>query len=125
MSDVRITVPAAPAYGRMAEIAAAHAADHQGFAPTDTADLRLAVAEAVLLLLDSDQPAGTMEFDFLSKAGIVTIEGRLDAGEAKAIPHARIDRFESAAGPLVDSWKLDPEQHRLWLQKSADRISEL
>lgn len=125
MGDVRITVPAMAAYRRMAEIAAAHAADHQGFAPTDTADLRSAVKQAVMLLLDSELPGGTMEFDFLSKAGIVTIEARLDAGGAKAIPYARIDRFEAAAGPLVDSWKLDPEEHRLWLQKSADGISAL
>ena len=117
--DVRVKVPAAPEYGRMAEIAAVHAATHQGFPPHDIADLSQAIKEAVLLLLDPKRPAGSMEFDFQSKAGIVTVEALIDQRESKPIPHHRIDRFETTAGVLVDSWKLDPDEHRLWLQKSA------
>lgn len=117
--DVRVKVPAAPKYGRMAGIAAVHAATHQGFPPNDVADLSLAIKEAVLLLLDPEQPNGSMAFDFQSKAGIVTVEAQLEQRSCKPIPHDRIDRFESTAGSLVDSWKLDPDEHRLWLQKSA------
>ena len=104
----------------MAEIAAVHAANHQGFSPRDTANLSQVIKEAVILLLDPDRPNGTMAFDFQSKAGIVTVEAQLDQRGDKPIPHHRIDRFESAAGSLVDSWQLDPDDHRLWLQKSVN-----
>ena len=117
--DVRVKVPAAPKYGRMAGIAAVHAATHQGFPPNDVADLSQAIKEAVLLLLDPEQPNGSMAFDFQSKAGIVTVEAQIEQNGSKPIPHDRIDRFESTAGSLVDSWKLDSDEHRLWLQKSA------
>ena len=116
---VRVEVPAAQGYGRMAEIAAIHAADHQGFSSDDIANLSRVIKEAVVLLLDPERSDGTMAFDFQSKAGIVTVEAQLDQRGDKPIPHYRIDRFESSAGSLVDSWKLDPDEHRLWLQKSA------
>ena len=116
---VRVEVPAAQGYGRMAEIAAIHAADHQGFSSDDIANLSRVIKEAVVLLLDPERSDGTMAFDFQSKAGIVTVEAQLDQRGDKPIPHDRIDRFESSAGSLVDSWKLDPDEHRLWLQKSA------
>ncbi|MCY3911604.1 MAG: hypothetical protein OXF99_08810 [bacterium] len=103
----------------MAEIAAVHAANHQGFSPDDIANLSQVIKDAVMLLLDPEQPEGTMAFDFQSKAGIVTVEAQLDQRGEAPIPHDRIDRFESSAGSLVDSWKLDPDEHRLWLQKSA------
>lgn len=103
----------------MAEIAAVHAADHQGFSPDDVANLSLVIKEAVMLLLDPERADGTIAFDFQSKAGIVTVEAQLDQQGGKPIPHDRIDRFESSVGSLVDSWKLDPDEHRVWLQKSA------
>lgn len=120
--DVRVKVPALKRYGRMAEIAAVHAASHQGFPSGEIAELRQAIQEAVLLLLDPERPDSSISFDYLSKAGIVTIEAQLDNRGSKPIPHSRIDRFESSAGQLVDSWKLDPDEHRLWLQKSAKGV---
>ena len=121
--DVRVKVPAAQKYARMAEIAAVHAATYQGFSPGDIADLSLAIKESVLLLLDPAQPDGSIAFDYQSKAGIVTVEAQLEQRGAKPISHHQIDRFESTAGSLVDSWKLDPDEHRLWLQKSANSNS--
>lgn len=106
----------------MAEIAAVHAASGQGFSPDEIANFSQVIKEAVILLLDPDRPNGTMAFDFQSKAGIVTVEAQLDQGADKPIPHHRIDRFESSAGSLVDSWKLDPDDHRVWLQKSVKVI---
>ena len=103
----------------MAEIAAQHAATYQGFPPDDVANLSQAIKEAVLLLLDPALPDGSMAFDYQSKAGIVTVEAQVEQQGSKPIPHNRIDQFESTAGSLVDSWKLDPDEHRLWLQKSA------
>ena len=120
--DVRVKVPAAPRYNRLAVIPAVHAATHQGFPPHEVDNLSQAIKEAVLLLLDPDQPDGLIAFDFQSKAGIVTVEAHLENSCERPIPHDRIDRFESAAGSLVDSWKLDPDEHRLWLQKTAPEL---
>ena len=106
----------------MPEIVAVHAATHQGFPSEEIAELSQAIKEAVQLLLDPERPDGTISFDYQSKAGIVTIEAELDNRGCKPIPHSRIDRFESSAGQLVDSWKLDPDEHRLWLQKSAKGV---
>ena len=104
----------------MAEMAAEHAATHQGFPTDDIASLKRAIKEAVLLLVDPELPEGSMAFDYQSKAGIVAVEAQVEQQGSKPISHDRIDRFESAAGSLVDSWKLDPDDHRLWLQKSAN-----
>ena len=117
--DVRVRLPAAPEYGRIADIAVVHAATHQGFPPRDIADLSLAIKEAMLLLLEPQQAGGSVAFDLQSKAGIVTVEAHLEHQGSKPIPLERIDRFDAIAGPLVDSWKLDPDEHRLWLQKSV------
>lgn len=117
--DVRIRLPAALEFGRMAEIAAEHAAIHQGFLPEHVADLNRAIRETVLLLLDPELPEGSMAFDYQSKAGIVAVEAQVNQQGSRPISPERTDRFESAAGPLVDSWKLDPDGHRLWLQKSV------
>ncbi len=56
--DVRVRVPALKRYGRMAEIAAVHAATHQGFPSEEVAELSQAIREAVLLLLDPELPDG-------------------------------------------------------------------
>lgn len=117
--DVRVRLPAAPEYSRMADIAVVHAATHLGFPPADIARLSRAINEAVLLLLDPEEPGGSLAFDLQSKAGIVTVEAQMEQQDSKPIPLDRIDRFESAAGSLVDSWKLDPDEHRIWLQKSV------
>ena len=106
----------------MAEIAAVHAATHQGFPSEEVAELSQAIKEAMSLLLDPEMPDVSISFDYQSKAGIITIEAQLDDRGCKPIPHSRIDRFETTAGPLVDSWKLDPDEHRLWLQKSAKGV---
>ena len=102
----------------MARTAADHIAAYQGFPARDAADLRLAIEEAVALLVDSGAPGGWMAFSLQGKAGIVAIEAQIEQPADTPIPHERIDRFEAAAGSLVDSWKLDPDEHRLWLQKS-------
>lgn len=120
--DVRIKLPATLEFGRMAEIAAEHAAAHQGFPPEHIANLSRAVKETVLLLLDPELSEGSMAFDYQSKAGIVAIEARVEQAGSKPLSHDRVDRFETAAGSLVDSWKLDPDDHRLWLQKSANPL---
>lgn len=117
--DVRVRLPAAPEYSRMADIAVVHAATHLGFSPGDIAHLSRAIQEAVLLLLEPEQPGGSLAFDLQSKAGIVTVEAHIEQRNCRPIPHDRIDRFESTAGSLVDSWKLDPDEHRIWLQKSV------
>ncbi|WP_419923909.1 hypothetical protein [Candidatus Poriferisocius sp.] len=103
----------------MADIAVIHAATHQGFPPHDIAKISLAIKEAVLLLLDPDHPGGSLALGLQSKAGIVTVEAQAEPRGEKPIPYHRIDRFESTAGSLVDSWKLDPDEHRVWLQKSV------
>ena len=117
--DVRVRLPAAPEYSRMADIAVVHAATHLGFSSGDIDQLSQAIKEAVLLLLDPEHPGGSLALDLQSKAGIVTVEAQIEQRDSKPIPHDRIDRFESTAGSLVDSWKLDPDEHRIWLQKSA------
>ncbi|WP_420639763.1 hypothetical protein [Candidatus Poriferisocius sp.] len=117
--DVTVKLPAAQKYDRMAEVAAAHAATHQGFPPTAVTELKQAVKEAMLLLLDPAHPDGTVAIDLQSKAGIVTVEAHLDDSAIPPIPEDRISRFASVAESLVDSWKLDPDDHRLLLQKAA------
>ena len=67
--DVRVKVPALKRYGRMAEIAAVHAATHQGFPSEEVDELSQAIREAVQLLLDPGAPNGSVSFDYQSKAG--------------------------------------------------------
>ena len=90
----------------MAEIAAVHAANHQGFSPDDTASLSQVIKEAVMLLLNPDRPDGTMAFDFESKAGIVTVEAQLDQRGRTTDPPQQdrpIRVFGRIAGGLVEA----------------------
>lgn len=121
--DVRVKLPAAPEYGRMARTAAIQIARRLGFTTGDISDLRLTMDAAVALLIDPDQSDGSIVFDYRGKAGIVIIEAHIEREASTPIPHERIDRFEATAGSLVDSWKLDPDENYLWLQKSGRNCS--
>ncbi len=116
--DVRVEVPAARKYSGMASAAAVNIATHLGFPAGDTSDLRLAIEQAVVLLLDPDQSRGMMTFSYQGKAGILSVEAQVGREGNNPIPPSRIDQFEKEAGPLVDSWKVDPDKNHLWLQKT-------
>ncbi len=122
--DVRVRLPAAPEYGPMARTTAVHIARLLGFTADEVSDLRLTMEASVVLLLDPGRHDGSMTFNYRGKAGIITIEAAIDRKPISPTPHDRIDRFESTAGSRVDSWKLDPDQHRLWLQKTGGNVPQ-
>lgn len=114
---VRLSVPAHSAYARMARIGAASLAHRWGLAPRQVQDLRLAVDEAIILLLggEMDHP-GTIDIDYRlgENALEVGIEARFGAADVQPeLSDEALDRFRTLAGELLSQYELGADRVRL------------
>ncbi|MYG93574.1 MAG: hypothetical protein F4138_01050 [Acidimicrobiia bacterium] len=127
--DLQLKLPALPESGRMVELAITHAANHLDFPETTTTKLQQAIKEAMLLMLGPVEPDACLsensvsehhlEISLLSKADILTFEAQLTMQNTTSISKAQIDRFKRTIKPLVNSGKVNTDNHRLWLQVTA------
>ncbi|WP_419918945.1 hypothetical protein [Candidatus Poriferisocius sp.] len=122
--DVRVRLPAAPEYSTMARTPATHIARLLGFATGEVSDLSLVMEATMVLLLDPERSGDSITLSYRGKAGIMTIQARINPEPNFPIRPGRIDWFEATVGLRVDSWKLDPDRHRLWLQKTTGCIPQ-
>jgi hypothetical protein len=103
---IRLAVPAAAEYGRVARTTAAGLALRLGFSYRAIEDLRLAVDETLILLLRPDGAGESVEFDFDPGDGVLVMEATLDPPGLGIDPTA-IRRFERLVKPIVDDWSVD------------------
>ena len=124
--EIVLRVPARAPYARIVRVGAAALALRQGMSFTDIDDVRLAIDEALILLLDSLHPAAQPE---AGEGAEIACLFRIDKGsfefEAKRTDEAgmqagAIDRFDELARDLVDSYDLDPAKGWLRLRKLHD-----
>jgi hypothetical protein len=107
---IRLVVPAAPEYGRVARTAAAGLALRSGFPYRAIEDLRLAIDETLILLLRPDDETESVAFHFVPDTDQLTVEAeRVPAGPPIAADARR--RFERLVGPIIDEWDVDDESH--------------
>lgn len=131
---VRLVLPADHAWGRVARTAVAGLALRLGFSYPQIEDLRLAVDEALILLLRppvaSTSPArageGRVEVRMEPEDSSLVIDVSTSVGPAtdpsdsEALAEAR-DRFEQLVGPTVDGWAVSEDGRHVHLVKRRGR----
>ncbi len=117
-NSIRLTVPADPAYGRVARTAVAGLALRMGFAYSAIEDLGLAVDELLILLLRPEVEPGTVTLVFRPSANGLTIDARTSAGGSQPwIDTPARDRFERLVASNVDTCEIDEDSRSVRLVK--------
>ena len=111
---MRLRLPAGTDYGRVARVTAAALARRHGFSHREVEDLRLAIDEAIIALLDEGDPGAAMALAFAveDQHVTVTVEG------APGRPPKAVRRFHSLVGELVDRATIDLDTGVVTLGKS-------
>ncbi len=106
--EIRLTLPSEPEYGRLARIAAAALALRAGFDYPEIEDLRIAVDEAVILLLRPEGSSGSVTIVFRIGADELDITARTTAGDDQHwVDAGARARFDRIVGGLVDVAEID------------------
>jgi anti-sigma regulatory factor (Ser/Thr protein kinase) len=110
---IRLVLPAEPDYGRIARVAASSLALRLGLTFVEIEDLRIAVDEAVILLLRPEGTPGDITLEFTVEPHALAIDASVTAiGPAPAITPAALRRFEEIVADTVDEFAVDlPASH--------------
>jgi hypothetical protein len=116
MADtVRLRLPAGTDYGRVARVTTAAIARRHGFTYREVEDLRLAIDEAIIALLDDRDPGAAVDvtYEVDGERVAITVDGAADR------PPEAVDRFHTIVTTLVDRADLDVGAGRARLEKRA------
>ena len=114
MADtVRLRLPAGTAYGRVARVTTAAIARRHGFTYREVEDLRLAIDEAIIALLDDQDPHAAVDLSYTvdGESVAITVEG------ATGRPPEAVGRFHTIVTGLVDQADLDLDTGTVQLVK--------
>lgn len=115
--EVVLRVPAEAEFGRVVRVGGAAVAIRQGLSFTEIDELRLAIDESVILLLDGASEGSELLVVFRFTEAHLELE--INCADTKPLTDEAIARFDGICSPLLDSYDLDPERGRLTLHKSA------
>ncbi len=119
--QIRLVIPAEPAYGRLARITASGLARRLGFGHRSVEDLRLAVDETIILLLRPEGGPGTITLVFNVDHTGLDIEATTTAAmDQPWIDQGALGRFEAIVGATIDSYAVDEQGHHVHLLKHYD-----
>lgn len=131
--EIRLAIPAQSEYGRLARVTVAGLALRLGFSHTEVEDLRLAVDEGLILLLDGTEEAGGTgaspgtgaaadgEIEATYRLLDDAIEVELDADLPRSVPKpsaAATERFQTMVADLVDVAVADPAKRVVRFRKA-------
>jgi hypothetical protein len=116
IEEVLLRVPARPEFGRIVRVGGAALGLRQGLSFTEIDELRLAIDEAVILLLDQASDDGEIEAAFRFLGDHLELEMHTEATEQ--LSDAAVDRFDEICGPLIDDYDIDPQRAWLRLRKT-------
>ena len=112
-------MPAQPEYGRLARVTVAGLALRLGFPHTEVEDLRLAVDEGLILLLDGSGHDGEIEAVYRLRDDAIEVELTADLGRRVPRPsEAAIERFQTMVADLVDVAVADPAKRTVRFRKA-------
>jgi serine/threonine-protein kinase RsbW len=116
--QIRLALPAEPEYGRLARITAAGLALRLGFRYAEIEDLRLAIDETLILLLDPDGTSGvvTVIFDPLPDGIAIDASTSAEVEQDERERAERLQRFETIVGPIVESVTVGDDGRRVQLK---------
>lgn len=117
--EIRLEIPAQPEYGRLARVTVAGLALRIGFSHTEVEDLRLAVDEALILLLDGSARDGEIELLYRLLDDALEVELTAQFGKGVAPPSEEaIDRFGRMVTDLVDVAVADPAKRTVRFRRA-------
>jgi anti-sigma regulatory factor (Ser/Thr protein kinase) len=115
---IRLALPADAEYGRIARIAAAGLALRMGFSYREIEDLRLAVDEAIILLLRHDRGDGTLTIEFGPSPDQLVIEVRAAPSDTNQPDDEARERFATIVGDVLDEYEVDEPRRRIRMVKA-------
>jgi hypothetical protein len=116
--QVRLVLPAEPEYGRLARITTAGLAVRSGYSFAAIEDLRLAVDETIILLLRPEGDPGKITLVFTVERDRLTIDASTTAGRSQHwVDDGALAHFEAIVDDIVDLQAVDPDGHRVHLEK--------
>lgn len=117
-SEILLRVPARASYARIVRVGAAALALRQGMGFGEIDDLRLAIDEAMIVLLDglSDEHETDIDVVFRMIDGCFELEATRSGDNE--VSDAAVHRFDAIASGLVDDYDIDPGQGWLRLRKT-------
>lgn len=110
--EVLLRLPARPEYGRIVRVGAAALGIRQGLSFSEIDDLRLAIDEAVILVLGAAPAETEIWAVFRFDDGHLELE--LACDEGSALLEQSIARFDQATDDLIDEYAVDAE--RAWIR---------
>lgn len=114
--EVLLRIPAQPEYGRIVRVGAAALGIRQGLSFAEIDDLRLAIDEAVILLLTAAPTETEISAVFRFDDGRLELE--LACTEPAVLTDGAIGRFATATGSLIDDYDIEPARGWLRLRKT-------
>ena len=115
---IRLVLPAEPEYGRIARVAASSLALRLGLTFADIEDLRIAVDEAIILLLRPEGAPGEITLEFTVEPGKLAIDASTTAGEDQHwLDAGALRRFEEIVADTVDEHAVDLDHRHVHLLK--------
>jgi len=114
--EVLLRVPARSEYGRIVRVGAAALGLRQGMSFSQIDDLRLAIDEAVILLLDGIEGGeqNEQEIRVVFRIDRGALELHAERSVEAALDNAAVHRFDAITAGLIDDYDLD--QARGWVR---------
>jgi serine/threonine-protein kinase RsbW len=119
--EIRLTVPAEPAYARVARVAGAGLAARLGYSYDEVEEVRLAVGEAWALVLGAEPADGTVELRFRVGQRSLTVE--LTASVSGPLAPSPVPPAADPADVLrliTDAVDIDISRRRLRFEKRSE-----
>lgn len=114
--EVVLRFPAQPEYGRILRVGAAALGIRQGLSFAEIDDLRLVIDEAVTLLLTSAPTDSALSAVFRFDHGRLELELACDT--PNPLGDGAVQRFDTAAGTLIDDYDVEPANCWLRIRKT-------
>ena len=118
---IRLSLPASGPYGRIARMSGADLALRRGLSLTAVEDLRLAIDEALILILGHRDHEGSVDLEFALEPNAIGIEfvPNFDEGPPD-LSGEGIERFTELAGPLLSTFEIDGDTGVVRVYKSGN-----
>ena len=114
IDEIRLAVPAAPEYARIARLTVAGLATRLGFSYDEVEDLRIAVGEACSVLI-ADPPAGRLEVIYRLEDDAVEVVATADTAVGNGAGSA--DLTVQILGAVVDEHRINAADRTIWIRK--------
>lgn len=111
-------VPARAPYARIVRVGAAALALRQGMSFGEIDDLRLAIDEAMILLLDGLDQEGETDIDIVFRMADGCFELEATRRKGPKVGATAVHRFDAIVSGLVDDYTVDPNQASVRLGKA-------